>query len=221
MDAETIQKIAAEVTKHLPTISWLQLGIQVVLTIAAAGIGAFCAEYLKVRGQHLATKADFDDLTKQLRANTELVETIKSDVGQRDWTRREWTNLRRLKLEELLLKMNDCDHFRDLHRASSIDGVTYKERDPIGEMDTLCSLYFPELRRAVSAYMAAHRAQISADSNLVVGLMKAGQDTAAQDREYEVWGAKRDERFEASRVTTNHMNEQARALLLDIVQLEK
>ena len=39
---------------------------------------------------------------KQLKANTELVETLKSDVGQKDWAKREWTNLRRRVLVEIM-----------------------------------------------------------------------------------------------------------------------
>jgi hypothetical protein len=31
-----------------------------------------------------------------------LVETLKSDVGQKDWAKREWTNLRRRVLVEIM-----------------------------------------------------------------------------------------------------------------------
>jgi len=109
MDEATIQKIAAEVARHLPSYAWVLLLVQVVILAAAAAVGAFFGEYLKTRGKNLATKADFDSLQDQLRANTELVETIKAEVGQKDWAQREWTNLRRTKLEALLEKMHDCE----------------------------------------------------------------------------------------------------------------
>jgi hypothetical protein len=97
LDEVAIQKIAAEVVRHLPSYPWVLLAVQLVLTLAAAGIGSFLGEYLRTRGKNLATKADFDSLQDQLRANTELVETIKAEVGQKDWAQREWTNLRRTK----------------------------------------------------------------------------------------------------------------------------
>jgi hypothetical protein len=88
---------------------------QVLLTVLAAAGGAFFGEYLKTRGQHLATKADFDSLQSQLRTNTELVETVKAEVNQRDLLKREWRNLQCLKLEQLLTKLRDCDgHLKQL-----------------------------------------------------------------------------------------------------------
>src|SRR5262245_58921177 len=81
--------------------------VQVVILGAAAAVGAFFGEYLKMSGKNLATKADFESLQDQLRANTELVETIKAEAGQ-NWAKRERTNLRRIKLEELMEQMHEC-----------------------------------------------------------------------------------------------------------------
>jgi hypothetical protein len=67
MDEVTIQKIAAEVARHLPSDAWLLLLVQVVILAAAAAVGALFGEYLKTRGKHLATKADFDSLQNQHR----------------------------------------------------------------------------------------------------------------------------------------------------------
>jgi hypothetical protein len=89
MDRETIQQIATELSRHLSAEWWIPLVIQGVLVAIVAAIAAVSGAYLKERGKNLATKADFEALKEQLRTNTELVETIKSDVGQRDWARRE------------------------------------------------------------------------------------------------------------------------------------
>ena len=62
MDEATIQKIAAEVARYLPSYAWVLLLVQVVILAAAAAVGAFFGEYLKTRGKNLATKADFDSL---------------------------------------------------------------------------------------------------------------------------------------------------------------
>jgi hypothetical protein len=67
MDPDTIQKLAAEVAQQLPIYPWSFLAAQIVLTLAAAGLGAFLGEYLKARGKNLATKADFESLQFQLR----------------------------------------------------------------------------------------------------------------------------------------------------------
>jgi hypothetical protein len=90
---------------------WLQVVLIALFTTLTAGVGSFAGAYLKIRGTNLATKSDFIDLQNQLRANTELVETIKAEVGQWDWMQREWTNLRRVKLEALLDKLHECEEY--------------------------------------------------------------------------------------------------------------
>jgi hypothetical protein len=157
MDQDTIQKIAAEVAKHLPTISWSALAIQALLIALAAAAGAYFGEYLIERGKNLATRADFDTLKDQLRANTQVVESIKSDVSQRDWAEREWRNLRRVKLEELLECMHECEQFRDLSRRGAIAAAPTESQDPVNRFDTLGPLYFPEGTTAINEYWFAHR----------------------------------------------------------------
>src|SRR5262249_15621669 len=58
--------------------------VNFVIAALVAALTALGVSYFRTRGQNLATKHDFDELLRQLRTNTELVETIKSEVGQRD-----------------------------------------------------------------------------------------------------------------------------------------
>lgn len=78
MDKETIQQIAAEIVARLPFGDryWLFLAINAIVMALAAGFAAWVGSFLKTKGQNFATKRDFDDLLKQLKANTEAVETI-------------------------------------------------------------------------------------------------------------------------------------------------
>jgi|SRR5262249_8710422 len=142
MDPATIQQIAAEVARHLPSYAWMQLLVAMLLMAIAGAVGAFFGEYFRTRGKNLATKADFESLQDQLRANTELVETIKAEVGQKDWAAREWINLRRTKLEALLEKMHDCEVYLDVLRKRCVDGEEVpRDRDPMSELDTIATLY--------------------------------------------------------------------------------
>src|SRR5262249_25904590 len=100
MDKETIQQIATEVVARLPFDARYSV-VYGVLTALIAALGVWFGSFLKTKGKNFATKQDFNELQKQLKANTELVETIKSEVSQRDRAQREWTNLRRIKLEGL------------------------------------------------------------------------------------------------------------------------
>ena len=156
MEPEIIKKIAEQIVQYLPTYSWTFLGVQLLLTIVAAAIGAFLSEYLKTRGKHLATKADFDSLQAQLRANTELVETVKAEVNQKDLAKREWRNLRCLKIEQLLAKAHDCNDYLDQLVHNAAERKVLEVRDPLGEFKTIADIYFPELKTAVGAYSLAY-----------------------------------------------------------------
>jgi hypothetical protein len=182
MDEATIQKIATEVARHLPSYAWVLLLVQVVILAAAAAVGAFFGEYFKTRGKNLATKADFDSLQNQLRANTRLVETIKAEVGQKDWAQREWTNLRRTKLEALLEKMHDCETYLDQHTNRFLEGksIDDQQRDHLNELSAIGALYFPELQEEVSRFYLTGKTQIVAGLQLSQALGSAGDNLAAR-----------------------------------------
>jgi hypothetical protein len=180
MDQETIRAIAAQVASKLSSHAWVLLLIQSAVLVVAAGAGAFFGEYFKTRGKHLATKADFDALQKQLRANTELVETIKAEVGQRDWARREWTNLRRIKLEALLAAVDNCEFYLERYRGAAIEGRTLEERDPHGELDTIATLYLRELHNEISHFSAEFSVQVMRMATLAHENSLAGADLAAR-----------------------------------------
>jgi hypothetical protein len=218
MDPDTVQKIAAEVAKHISHQHdwWLWL-IQILLVALSAGIGAYFSEYLKTKGKNLATRQDFEDLKAQLRENTELVENIKADVGQRDWAAREWKNTRRIKLEELLTKMHDCDAFADRFRSQSIDGVSNTERDPVGEMETLGVLYFPELKAEVHEYAAAHRQHKLAGSTLANGLIQDKDVSHKRQAHYDAYMSGYQDRLAATSLAQSKLNAAARRLLVQIV----
>ena len=79
MDPELLKFIAGAVHSGLVSASWIVL----VVSLIAAGGGAFLGAYLKSKGEHLATKEDFDDLLQQIKVQTKATEEIKADV-QRD-----------------------------------------------------------------------------------------------------------------------------------------
>jgi hypothetical protein len=214
MDQETIQKIATEVAKHLPSYSWALLLLQVVLTLGAAWAGAFFGEYFKTRGKNLATKADFESLKVQLSANTKLVETIKAEVGQKDWAQRERINLRRIKLEALVQKMHECRAYLDLHRASTGQIVTVP--DPVGEMGTLADLYLPELKAQAAAFSVAYLRQKLSDIGLKGELLDAGSDLEGNRRAREKYQNKYAAEYADLTRASTELTTAARELLVKI-----
>jgi len=210
MDKEAIKQIAAEIAAQSPfgNRTGPFLVFYVIITAAVAGLAAWFGSLLKTKGQNFATKQDFDELQKQLRANTdlvesvksswlrantELVETIKSEVGQRDWAKREWKNLRRLKVEALFDTMHKCEADLERRRVAASNGTLLEsKRDYLSELDTISSLYLPELVIETAAFSREWRKGHIAVLTFGEAVLKAGNDVAARQRAYEdftkTWG---------------------------------
>jgi hypothetical protein len=179
MDQTTIQQIAEEVARHLPSTSWMLLSVQVVLTLLAAGAGAFFGEYTRTRGKNLAIKADLESIKAQLSATTEAVETVKSEISQRDWAKRERANLRRMKLEAILAAMHDCEAYLTRFRSRAMACELPEDRDPSIELSTAI-VYLPELRTQVDEYVNVYLEECVALRNLSLDLTTTLQLDAQQ-----------------------------------------
>jgi hypothetical protein len=181
MDKELVKQIAEAVGLQLSTHSTMIIIVQAVVVIVAAAVGAFFGEFLRTKGKHLATKADFESLKEQLQANTKLVETVKADVGRQDWSVREWTTLRRLKLEELLKLRGDCHEYLDRYQAVAFRAEGFTDRDPIQDFEVTATLYFPELEVEARDFIdRCHQLTIAA-SDLWSEMARAGAKTDKPD----------------------------------------
>jgi hypothetical protein len=218
MDQDTIQKIAAEVAKHLPSFPWALLVVQTVLMVFAAALGAFFSEYFKTRGKHLATKADFDGMLSQVRANTEVIETIKAEVSQKDWAKREWTNLRRIKLEELLDRMHECAEHTEHRRSRAIEGKVWEGFDPQPKLDTLGALYFPELERQITNFSLAYRDQLTTVGTLGLAVLRS--DDSVREAAFADFRASFQPSLSRMIVAADELKDAARKLLIEIVGIE-
>jgi len=185
--------------------------LQGLLTFFAAAIGSFGGAYLKMR-------ARFATLQSQLRANTELTEKIKAEVGQLDWTQ-EWTNFRRFKLEALLNKLNECEEYLDEHRNDCIDGKVANVRELGPQLDTIQIIYFPELVNEVRSYLDIYSTAIRAGSSLVQELLEARSDDNLKQRAREKYTATvTGLEFSAKRkVAVDELKSSARKLSIEIM----
>jgi hypothetical protein len=221
MDPATIQQIATEVVARLP------FGDRylVVMALVSALVGAFAAlgtSYFKTRGQNLATKHDFDELLKQQEATAEAVEAIKSEVGQRDWTQREWTTLRRIKLEALLEKMHECGLYLHRRHDRAVDGLAATpERDCISELDAMATLYFRELKDEVDRFVHICREQDALTSELGLAVIKAGDDETARQTVLNDFMRRWLARDLHSEVAQDELTEAARSLLERIMNVDE
>jgi hypothetical protein len=220
MDKDTIQQIAAQVVAQLPL--GLLMIVNVVIAALVSALTALGVSYFRTRGQNLATKHDFEELQKQLKANTELVETIKSEVSQRDWAQREWTNLRRVKLEALLEKMHESEAYLDRLRSSCNRGEPLDDkRDPINELDAIGTLYFPELRNAVSDFYQRSKGIAVTALDLGQAISKAGNDLDARQSVYDTYNLRFPALYNELVYARHDLTTAARSLLERIMNVDE
>lgn len=166
--------------------NWRFYGLVAATSLIAAMLGNVLASYARKRGETLATKADFDEILRQLKDSTRATEDIKASVQHSDWISREWKVVRRTKLEELLDSAYAAEHWLEACRNRWMFQTTNElGPDPTDKVKRLCALYFPELKEQAAALSAAQRAAISWNVSSGQKLLAAGQDVAARQKVFE------------------------------------
>jgi hypothetical protein len=177
MDQDTVRKLADILAEKISSSEWSHIIWLMLLTLIAAAAGSFFGSYFKMKGEHFATKEDFDTLSEQLRHNTALVEAVKSEVGYRDWRKREWINLQRIKLEELMQKLHESERLLDVVQHHAIAGklTTESSTHPFGEMESIATLYCPEIEPDVMVYSSLCKRDFIAALELCVQVQSFSQ----------------------------------------------
>lgn len=182
--------------------------LSLTLTFLVAGAGAYIGSYLREKGKGLATKEDIGRIT-------EIVEQVKTDIGQQDWAKREWTNLRRLKLEEFLNHAHGVVRYVEASDRSAAQGNLSESHDPSPEFQTLCALYFPELREEAKAFSDAALRRLLNAAIYADGMIKAKNGTADRRKVLAEFEEKQD--VGALRGAHKALRASSRALLLRIM----
>ena len=223
MDKVTIQEIATEVVARLPYGDryWLFLLVNVIVVALVGVLAVLGTSYFRTRGQNLATKHDFVELQKQLKGNTELVETIKAEIGQKDWAQREWTNLRRIKLEALMEKMDECVAVLERRASKALEGdFEAGQRDPVAPLVAIAALYFPELGNEVYRFSQKWRDLAIMELKHAIAVKSMGVDPDAYRTVHNIfeehWGSGYKELLAARGALTDS----ARRLLVEIMGVD-
>lgn len=178
LDDKTVQDIAFALANQLH--SWQYYSLIFAVALVAGALGSFAGAYLKRRGENLATKADFNEVLRQIRATTLLTESVRSEISNADWTAREWKNIRRIKAEELLVAVNDAQAALDAMSYSYLFGAADTTHgDPAGRVSMLAALYFPEVFLPAQRFGMEASQQIIELSQAKIALLQA-ENPAAQ-----------------------------------------
>lgn len=101
LNETSLKDIASDIVQQ-GLSDWRVYAVFFLLSIVSGAIGAYLSKYFGKRGETAATKADFDEILRQMKKTTEVSEQVRSAVSHADWVAREWKTIRRIKLEELI-----------------------------------------------------------------------------------------------------------------------
>jgi hypothetical protein len=87
MSPEEVRKIAESVG-----FQWDRIPLTFyIVAFGLSLLGAFLGSYIKRKGEHLATKEEFDDLLTQVRKTTQATEQIRATLSSKVWfSQQQW-----------------------------------------------------------------------------------------------------------------------------------
>lgn len=88
------------------SIGWLAI-LLISIAVLVPSVRAFVLAYFKTRGETYATKQDFDELLRQLQAQTHATEEIKQRLSFAGWRDQRGWELRREFYANLIRKVTD------------------------------------------------------------------------------------------------------------------
>jgi hypothetical protein len=157
MTSDLLREIAQQIVREEILQNWKFYALLLALGILATVAGNWLSAYVKKRAETYATKADLQEVLRQLQATTRATEEVRTAVSHADWVAREWRATRRTKLEELLNSVYALDHWLEAQQQKWIyKGPQTFDESPMDRISVLVALYFPELRNEADSVLSAH-----------------------------------------------------------------
>lgn len=192
MQEEVIGKILSEIMQQQVLGNWKLYAVMFSLMFLSTVIGSYVSTYIGKRAETKATKADLDEILRQLKKTTETAEEIRTAISHADWATREWKSIRRTKLESLLESaIGARDWLIQQQRSCILFHEDNRQPSPSARVLQLAFLYFPELVNE-----AIDLAKVEGEANLWlidtgIKIQEAGNDltskTAAQRAAIPLW----------------------------------
>jgi hypothetical protein len=218
MNAELIREIADQIVQEHLLLNWKFYAILIALGLIGHVVGDWLSSYVRKRADTFATKADMHELLNQLKATTQTAEEIRTAISHSDWVSREWKQVRRLKLEELLSTAYSLDLWLEQSRAKWVykESIAY-QLDPIDKVKMLGSLYFPELKSEVDSVVYTHRAAMSEILRSARKVQAAGMDLPTRQTALNEFAANWSALYPIARAAVQLLEEKSSMLLQEIV----
>jgi hypothetical protein len=152
-----IKKLAEEIVNQAVFQNYAFYFLVFAISAIGAALGAYGAAYLKRRAENLATKADFDEIIRQLQQTTDVTEGIKAAVSARTAQETARKALIRQKVEAFIEETFNLDSWYGESKARIFAQERSKSNHcpALNKLETYQLIYFPEIKAEMAAVSRA------------------------------------------------------------------
>lgn len=147
-DLEALARsIASEIVNQAIWENYKFYLLVAAISLVSSGFVAFSGSYFKKKGENLATKADFNEILRQLKETTSLTEGIKTDIKAKLDEQQNVRALLRQKLESLIEQTFDLELWFDKARSQAMNGdLPDLNGGPMAKIEMYQAIYFKEVQ---------------------------------------------------------------------------
>ncbi len=156
MNNELIKDIALIVVNDSILSNWNFYLVTIALFLISYFLGSFIKSYAKQRGEQLGRKSDVDSILTELKQTTEIATTIKSKIDKDIWILKEFNQLRRQKLEEILMLLYKYKNDMYPEVKGLINGEMVSDTIGVDRIQAIWRLYFPDLDESMTVFINAY-----------------------------------------------------------------
>lgn len=144
---DLIQSIATEIVDHAILGNFSLYALIIAVTLVSNFIYSLVSSYSKKRGENLATKADFDEILRQLKETTATAEEIRGEIHAKLDESKSVRSLIREKLEAIFEQTFVLELWLEQVRDIALDGKLFDINSaPINKIEMYQSIYFKEVK---------------------------------------------------------------------------
>lgn len=182
MNETAIQEIAKQIVQQQLHYSWMYVLGLIALSAVFGALSNYGVSYFRKRGDTRALKADLEEILRQSKVITSSTEEVKVAISQNAWASREARTIRRAKLEDLILAVDELQEWLTKRRNFIVHGVGLDPGpSPLKRAVVLAQLYFPELILEVKKLLNVQLRYDAYQLEISAQMKVAGEDLQARD----------------------------------------
>jgi len=137
--------------------NWLFFIIYGLVMFLLTAFGAYYGAYFKTTGDNEALNAKIKDLLARLEATTKLEASVKTEVADRSWAKKEELTVKRDRLEKIIFGIYELRKWHDEQYRAALKGESPSNVRDISTLFAYVALYFPRFKGLLNSLQEVSR----------------------------------------------------------------